>query len=1141
MTGSKTNTISMDTLINARERRALERSESISFVELLARSNFSFLQGSSHPEEMSLHAQELGYKGLALCDLNGLYGVVRAFQAIEYPSQFLVQSETLNRDFTFHCGSEMQLKDGSSIALLPMNKYGYTNLCQIITESKRSSEKGFSNLTIDILAQHSDDLIAFALPPWNLETLHRLSEIYHDRLYIPVWKDYTWQSLDLYQQALILEKQYGFDLFATNRPFMHARERKNVHDVLTCILHGCTLKDAKTRLIANGERHLKPLHELKKLWADRPDLLVKTNFISARLQFSLKELQYEYPEASRPAGKDAAEFLRELVENGLKWRFPDGVSDKVRGMIEHELALINELRYEDYFLTLWDVCQFAVKQGILHQGRGSAANSVVCYVLGLTAVNPTKVELLFERFISKERGEPPDIDIDFESGRREEVIQYIYQKYGSRHAAMVCNVICYRSRMAIRECAKVLGIAQKSLDDMVKFMGRDGITRLENTPEKAQEWNIQPRTFSLLLQITRSIVGFPRHLGIHPGGFLIAKRPITECVPVEKATMDQRYVIQWNKDDLTVLKMLKIDVLGLGMLTALEHCFRMLKQHKGLNYDLYNTPHDDRATYDMIGLADTIGTFQIESRAQMSLLPRLKPKCFYDLVIEVAIIRPGPIQGGMIHPFIRRRDGLEPVTYPHPDLIPILHKTCGVPIFQEQIMQIASTVGGFTPGEADELRRIMSSSWKKHDLMQGLRTRLINGMINHGITLEYAEQIYQTILGFASYGFPESHAASFALITYTSCYIKRHHPEVFVCGLLNAQPMGFYSPRALIADAQRHNVKFRGVDIQRSDYDYTLEDGEVRAGFRALYGVKEKHILALIEERKRGGLYKDLADLVARTKLHKSTLMRLAAAGAMESIGLPAREGLWKIQSLTMDAQSLFFGREVGRVGVATEPRSSAAPAGRSASDTNDAGLLEAPQVDARQVPRADAHPLDDTELLPQENEWEILNREYRSKGYSLVRHPIGILRPVLERWSNYERARNSPGFTKAENIPKLRNGDRIRVAGLLALQQRPPTAKGFAFLTLEDETGNMNIVIVPQIYDQFRLTMVYNPLLDIYGILEKANGVLNIKARTIKALPVDRLLGVQPQLATSAVRSTDPQQGFDFTKCFDDHSVGSR
>ncbi len=685
----------------------------------------------------------------------------------------------------------MQLADGSSVALLPIHKDGYTNLCRIITESKRESAKTFSNLDLSILKKYGEDLLAFALPPWNEDQLLKLREIFEDRLYIPVWKDYTWESLQLYNEALQLEARHGFELFATQRPFMAEAKRKVLHDVLTCILHKTTLKKAKTRLLSNGERHLKPLEELRKIWTERPDLLAKTLTIAKRIQFSLKELHYEYPHAARPPGKEAPEYLRELTEEGLKVRFPQGVSLKVRKMVEHELGLINELRYEDYFLTLWDVCQFAKSRGILHQGRGSAANSIVCYCLGLTAVNPDKVELLFERFISKERGEPPDIDIDFESQRREEVIQYIYEKYGSAHAAMVCNVICYRSRMAMREIAKVLEIPLVTVELIIKFMGREGLSRLREAPEKALEWKIEPHTYDLLLKLTYLLISFPRHLGIHSGGFLIAKRPITECVPVEKATMDKRYVIQWNKDDLTVLKMLKIDVLGLGMLTALNKCFEMLKKHRGVDMDIYNLPADDKPTYDMICAADTVGTFQVESRAQMSLLPRLKPKTFYDLVIEVAIVRPGPIQGGMIHPFIRRRDGLEPVTYPHKDLEPILKRTSGVPIFQEQIMQIATAVGGFTPGEADELRRIMSSSWKKHDLMEGLRQRLITGMLNHGIKIEYAEQIYQTIVGFASYGFPESHAASFAIITYASCYLKKHHPELFVAALLNAQPMDF--------------------------------------------------------------------------------------------------------------------------------------------------------------------------------------------------------------------------------------------------------------------------------------------------------------------------------------------------------------
>jgi DNA-directed DNA polymerase III PolC len=1052
----------------------------VPFVELLGRSNFSFLQGVSHPEDMVTYAQELGYRGLALCDLNGLYGVVRAFQAIEYPSNFLAPTEAeKNTAFQFYAGAEMQIADRSSVALVPIHKDGYTNLCQIITRSKRQSEKRFSNLTLEILEEFSDDLLAFALPPWNEKKLERLRDIFGDRLYLPVWKDYTWESLQLFQQALLYEN-IGYELFATQRPFMAQPYMKSLHDVVTCIMHGTTLKSAKTRLLSNGERHLKPLHELAHIWRDRPDLLSKTCDIAARIQFSLKELQYEYPELARPQGMDAATHLRQLTEEGLKRRFPGGITPKIREMVEHELALIGKLRYEDYFLTLWDVCQFATKKGILHQGRGSAANSIVCYCIGLTAVDPTQVQLLFERFISEERGEPPDIDIDFESGRREEVIQYIYAKYGATHAAMVCTVICYRGRLALRECAKVFEIPLDSINAMIKHMGRDGLKRLQEDPELARQWKIDPNLYQLFLKLSQALVGTPRHLGIHTGGFLIAKRPITECVPVEKATMDQRFVIQWNKDDLTVLKMLKIDVLGLGMMTALEKCFALLREHKGRDLSLYSVPHGDEPTYKMIQAADTVGTFQVESRAQMSLLPRLKPKNFYDLVIEVAIVRPGPIQGGMIHPFIRRRDGLEPVTYPHPDLEPILKKTCGVPIFQEQIMQMASAVCGFTPGEADELRRIMSSSWKKHDLMEGLRQRLIAGMLKHGIQVEYAEQIYQTIIGFASYGFPESHAASFAIITYASCYLKCHFPDAFVCSLLNAQPMGFYSPRALVADAQRHGVRFLPVDIQKSDYDYLLEDaGGVRVGFRAIYGLKQKHIQHAIEERRLNGPFKDLQDLVRRTGLPRATLMRLASSGALSSFGLSPREALWKVQSVSVSPSSLFFGQS----GAADE------------------------------------------ELIPKEKDWSQLEREYQTQGYSLVHHPLGILRPALDVWSNWEKERNRLTFSRSDQLPGLKNGTRVRVAGLLSLQQRPPTAKGFAFLTLEDETGVFNIVIKPGLYEGFRQTILYNSMLHVQGTLEKVEGVINIMAKIIKPLPVEKML--------------QASQNFDFGKCFDDHTIG--
>lgn len=1058
MTASNTNIISTGISTDTSVHRRLTNvpAATTEFVELLGRTNFSFLQGASHPEEMSLQAKALGYRGIAVCDLNGLYGIVRGWQAIEFPSNFLVPEASANLDFTYHCGAEMQLADKSSIALFPMNKEGYFHLCQLITLSKRQAPKNFSNLNLEDLVPLSDDLIALALPPWTTPHLLHLKDIFGDRLYLPVWKDYSWQSLEFYNQALQIEMHLKIPLVATNRPFMHTRERKPLHDVLTCIFHKTTLEKAKTRLTPNAERYLKPLSELTQLWKDRPDVLKRSVEVAKRLKFSLKELRYEYPEAARPKDVDASSYLRHLTEEGLKKRFPQGVPLSVRKDVERELDLISELKFEDYFLTLWDICQFAEKRGILHQGRGSAANSVVCYALGLTAVDPTKVKLLFERFISKERGEPPDIDIDFENARREEVLQYIYEKYGSEHAAMVCTVICYRGRMALRECSKVLGIPSTTVEEMVKFMGREGTSILEQSAHMAATWGLSERQYKLLMEMTLSLKGFPRHLGIHTGGFLIAKRKITECVPVEKATMDKRFVIQWNKDDINILKMLKIDLLSLGMLTAVQKCFQLLQQRK-VHLDLYNIPPDDALTYQMIQEADTVGVFQIESRAQMNLLPRLKPKCFYDLVVEVAIVRPGPIQGGMIHPYLKRRHGLEPVTYAHPSLQPILERTFGVPIFQEQIMQIASSVCGFTPGEADELRRIMSSSWKKKDLMRGLRQRLINGMLQHGIAQEYAEQIYQTIVGFSSYGFPESHAASFALITYASCYLKKHYPGIFACSLLNSQPMGFYSPRQLIADAQRHRVKFLGLDVQKSFYDYALEGNAVRVGFRSVNGVRESDVNKIVNARIDGGIFQNFTDMIQRTGLTKGPLLRLAAAGAFSSLGLPAREAIWQILRLDLEPDSLFFAQ--------TETQ--------------------------------------DTDRIPQESEWEEMSREYSAQGYSLHHHPMGLLRAEIEQRSRVERANNGTPYVKASELTSLKDRQKVRIAGLLSLMQKPPTAKGFCFLTLEDETGNFNLVLLPKVYEEFRLVINQNSLLNVYGQVERQGRVVHIKVIRIGSLPL--------------------------------------
>jgi DNA-directed DNA polymerase III PolC len=844
------------------------------YVELLARSNFSFLMGASHPDEMVLRAKQLGYRGLALCDVNGLYGVVRGYQAAEKPSHFDATQVSAHaayngERFRYHLGAELTPFDASAVALLPTSKDGYTRLSRLITRVKRPAAKGRLKLSLEDILEEAGaatgELLAMPLPPWNMKDLEKMVDAFGDRLYLPVHKDSTWESIELARQAIQIERRLGpsgLKLFATQRPLFHTPERKPLHDVLTCLHHGVTLNEAKTKLTLNSERYLRPLDELRLIYRDRPDLLHRTMEISDRLQFSLSELRYKYPQEALPMGKTSIEHLHELVDKGLAWRYPEepngnlsknaaaaqalnsavtsaqtnphppatkDVRDRARKQAEHELTLIRDLEYEDYFLTLHDICKFAHARGILHQGRGSAANSIVCYTIGLTAIDPIRLGLLFERFISRERAEPPDIDIDFEHERREEVIQYIYRKYGASHAAMVSTTICFRSRMALREVSKVMGVPLEKIDLLVKTMGREGLSQLLATPFDIAKFGMSEDKFRLILKLANEIKGFPRHLGIHSGGFVIAHEPVVDLVPVEAATMTDRYVIQWNKDDVATLGLMKIDILSLGMLSAIRKSLELLKSAKGISYELATVPQEDPTTYAMIQKADTIGVFQIESRAQMSLLPRLKPKTWYDLVVQVAIVRPGPIQGGMVHPYLRRRAGQDKVTYAHPRLEPILAKTMGVPIFQEQVMQIVVAVAGFTPGEADELRRVVSSAWRKKAVMHGLRQRLVNGMLNNGIGVEYADQIYKVIEGFAEYGFPESHAASFALLTYISCWMKCHHPDIFAISILNSQPMGFYPPRQLIADAQRHGVLFQPLDAQASEWDYTLEKKRRRA------------------------------------------------------------------------------------------------------------------------------------------------------------------------------------------------------------------------------------------------------------------------------------------------------------------------
>jgi DNA-directed DNA polymerase III PolC len=1045
----------------------------VPFVELLGRTNFSFLQGASHPDEMVEAAIELGYNGITICDLHGLYGVVQGYKTAKAPSLFKASLHS-SQGFSYLIGTEFILTDQSHIALLPMTQIGYTQLCQLITVGKRQATKGFCKLSLTDIKNHNQDLIALALPPTSVDRFESLHEIFGDRLYLPVWRDMTWESRQFLQQALYLEKSHNAQLFVTNRPYMHSPERKPVFDTLTCILHHTTLDEAKTKLLQNSENHLRPIEELLKIWSDRPDLLAATQKIADRIQFDLGQIRYRYPTAQLPAGMSSAEYLKKLTHEGLHWRFPDKIPDSVLKMAQHELTLIADLKYDDYFLTLYEICQFAREKQILYQGRGSAANSVVCFALGLTAVDPTKVDLLFERFISKERDEPPDIDIDFEHQRREEVIQHIYQKYDENHAAMVCTIIRYKSRMALRETAKVFGIPLGTIDRIIKFMGRDGMRRLKETETIFAEFGIDSEKWMMMMAIAQGIYGFPRHVGIHTGGFLITQDFICQMVPVEKATMQGRYVIQWNKDDVNFMGLMKIDLLSLGMLTAIKKSLESLSKHKNLHYNLATLPAEDKTTYDMISRADTVGVFQIESRAQMQTLPRMRPRNFYDLVVEVALIRPGPLQGGMVHPYLRRRQGLEKVQYGHPKLESVLKKTLGVPIFQEQVMKIVMEAASFSAGEADELRRLMSAAWRGKGTMDGVRHRIMRGFKENGIPDDYAEKIYKTIEGFANYGFPESHAASFALLTYASCYLKCHHPEVFTCSLLNSQPMGFYAPRTLIADAQRHGVRVRPLCVQKSDVEYTLVKSDtavqhnpdaafkkdldpkcaaesanrfldLQIGLCSVYGVAQHFLNILVQERTKNGSFKNLSDLIMRTCLPKSVLLRLAASGAMSSFKIPARELIWQIEATELSDQSFLW-----------------------------------------TLPRESFQSLTANQTKP-ESEWQSLHREYTTKGFSIDNHPIKLLR--------------QKSCLSSKDLSKLPNKKRLQIMGLLAFTQRPPTAKGMCFMTLEDEFGFINVVVPPLVYEKCRLVIYNQCLLQISGVLEKKSGVLNVRADHISGL----------------------------------------
>ena len=836
---------------------------------------------------------------------------------------------------------------------------------------------------------------------------------------------------------------------------MHVRGRRALQDVLTATRLGTTVDRAGYALHANGERHLRPLQRLEELHP--PELLAATLDVASRCRFSLDELRYEYPREIVPEGETASSWLRRLTDEGCRRRWPQGVPAAAAKLIEHELALIEELRYEAYFLTVHDIVNYARSRGILCQGRGSAANSAVCFCLGITEVDPARMSLLFERFISRERNEPPDIDVDFEHERREEVIQYIYAKYGRHRAALTATVICYRPRSALRDVARALGLDPLQVNALARSMQWWDGSHID--AERVREAGLDPGSpvLARVIALARALLGFPRHLSQHVGGFVIARDLLEELVPVENAAMDERTVIQWDKDDLDALGLLKVDVLGLGMLAAIRRAFALVEQFRGTRWTLASVPAEDPDVYEMIGHGDTMGVFQIESRAQMAMLPRLKPRNYYDLVIEVAIIRPGPIQGDMVHPYLRRRGGLEPVSYPSAEVEGVLQRTLGVPIFQEQVMQLAIVAAGFTAGEADQLRRAMAA-WKRKGGLGHFEERLIRGMRERGYAEEFAKQIFRQILGFGEYGFPESHAASFALLVYVSAWLKRHEPAAFTAALLNSQPMGFYAPSQLVQDAQRHDVEIRPVDARASDWDCTLERREdgaaaLRLGLRLVKGLSEPAALRLVESRLTGA-FANVQDLAERARLDRRELGCLAAAGALEGFAGHRHRAAWNVAG------------------------------------------VEAPLPILPQLRIAEGIP-----LLRAPREGEDIVADYAHTGLTLRRHPLALLRPRLE----------TRGILTAAQLRGMKQGMTVRTAGLVITRQRPGSAQGVTFVTLEDETGYVNLIVWRNVADRQRQALIGSRLMGVAGELQLEGEVMHVIAHRI--VDLSRWLG---RIATS-------------------------
>ena len=1022
----------------------------IRYAELQLATSFSFLEGASHPDELALTAAALGLAAVGVTDRNSLAGVVQMHAAAK------------KAGIRALIGCRLDLTDADSLLAYPTDRAAYARLSRLLTLGKMRAPKGECFIArADVLA-HAEGMLFLLLSPDRRDEsfLRELRAwrggLARGQLYLAASHRYRGDDGRRLRWLAGLAEAEGVPLVATNDVLYHGAGRRALADVMTCIRHHTTIDEAGWRLSANAERHLKPAVEMVRLFRDHPDAVVRSLEIAEACRFSLDELRYEYPDEVAE-GRDPQETLEILTWKGAAGKYPAGIPDPVRQTVERELALIAGQRYAPYFLTVHDIVRFAREQGILCQGRGSAANSVVCYCLGITSVDPTEVDLLFERFISAARGEPPDIDVDFEHERREEVIQYIYGKYGRARAGLTATVIRYRARSALREVGKAMGL---SADLVARLTGTIwGWSSQGVDEERARSLGLDPDDPRLrrTLELAQELVGFPRHLSQHVGGFVITRGPLSDLCPVANAAMEDRTTIEWDKDDIDALGILKVDVLALGMLTCIHRAFDLIDRVHGRRWTLDSVPKEDPAVYEMLCRADSLGVFQVESRAQMSMLPRLKPRTFYDLVIEVAIVRPGPIQGGMVHPYLRRRSGAEDITYPMPALKPVLHKTLGVPLFQEQAMKVAMVGAGFTAEEADQLRRAMAA-FRRTGKVRLFHDKFIAGMTANGCDPAFAERCFQQIEGFGEYGFPESHAASFARLVYVSAWIKRHHPAIFAAALLNSQPMGFYAPAQIVRDAREHGVTVLPPDVNLSGWDCAVEVapspvppnsllplGEkgisLRLGLRLIKGFTEAQAEAVVLSRAGG--YRDPYDLWRRARLPVSALEKLARADAFRSVGLDRRAALWAVRALGDQPLPLF-------------------------------ARLDGPMAEEPEAP------------LPAMALGEHVVMDYTSLSLSLKAHPLSLLRDGL------------PGITPAERLARTRDGRRLTTAGLVLVRQRPGSAEGVVFITLEDETGIANLVVMPDAFETFRRPIMTARMMAATGRVQNHEGVVHLRVESL-------------------------------------------